>query len=51
VCGGIPVANGFIYIIDSVLQPPSSDLGADGSTSVASSGPDGSTPGSSSVPS
>jgi uncharacterized surface protein with fasciclin (FAS1) repeats len=40
VCGGIPVANGFIYIIDSVLQPPSSDVGADGSTSVASSGPD-----------
>jgi uncharacterized surface protein with fasciclin (FAS1) repeats len=40
VCGGIPVANGFVYIIDSVLQPPSSDVGADGSTSVASSGPD-----------
>jgi uncharacterized surface protein with fasciclin (FAS1) repeats len=40
VCGGIPVANGFIYIIDTVLQPPSSDVGADGSTSVASSGPD-----------
>jgi uncharacterized surface protein with fasciclin (FAS1) repeats len=39
-CGGIPVANGYIYIIDSVLQPPSSDVGADGSTSVASSGPD-----------
>jgi transforming growth factor-beta-induced protein len=40
VCGSIPVANGFIYIIDTVLQPPSSDVGADGSTSVASSGPD-----------
>jgi uncharacterized surface protein with fasciclin (FAS1) repeats len=40
VCGGIPVANGYLYIIDSVLQPPSSDVGADGSTSVASSGPD-----------
>jgi uncharacterized surface protein with fasciclin (FAS1) repeats len=39
VCGGIPVANGYLYIIDSVLQPPSSDVGADGSTSVASSGP------------
>jgi uncharacterized surface protein with fasciclin (FAS1) repeats len=37
VCGGIPVANGFIYIVDTVLQPPSSDLAADGSTSVASS--------------
>ena len=35
VCGGIPVANGYVYIIDSVLQPPSSDVGADGSTSVA----------------
>jgi uncharacterized surface protein with fasciclin (FAS1) repeats len=51
VCGGVPVANGYIYIIDTVLQPPSGDVGADGSTSVASSGPDGSTPGSSSVPS
>jgi uncharacterized surface protein with fasciclin (FAS1) repeats len=40
VCGGIPVANGHVYIIDSVLQPPSGDVGADGSTSVASSGPD-----------
>ena len=40
VCGGIPVANGYLYIIDTVLQPPSSDVGADGSTSVASSGPD-----------
>jgi uncharacterized surface protein with fasciclin (FAS1) repeats len=39
VCGGIPVANGYLYIIDSVLQPPSGDVGADGSTSVASSGP------------
>ena len=39
VCGGIPVANGYLYIIDSVLQPPSSDVGADGSTSVASSSP------------
>lgn len=40
VCGGIPVANGFVYVIDSVLQPPSDDVGADGSTSVASSAPD-----------
>ena len=41
VCGGIPVANGYLYIIDSVLQPPSSDVGADGSTSSpSSSGPD-----------
>ena len=41
VCGGIPVANGYLYIIDSVLQPPSSDVGADGSTSgPSSSGPD-----------
>jgi uncharacterized surface protein with fasciclin (FAS1) repeats len=41
VCGGIPVANGFIYIVDTVLQPPSSDVGADGSTSgPSSSGPD-----------
>jgi transforming growth factor-beta-induced protein len=41
VCGGIPVANGYVYIIDSVLQPPSSDVGADGSTSSpSSSGPD-----------
>jgi uncharacterized surface protein with fasciclin (FAS1) repeats len=39
VCGGIPVANGYLYIIDTVLQPPSGDAGADGSTSVASSGP------------
>ena len=40
VCGGIPVANGYLYIIDSVLQPPSSDVGADGSTSSpSSSGP------------
>ena len=48
-CGGIPVANGYIYIIDSVLQPPSGDVGADGSTSVASSGPDASAAPSSSV--
>jgi uncharacterized surface protein with fasciclin (FAS1) repeats len=41
VCGGIPVANGYLYIIDTVLQPPSSDVGADGSTSgPSSSGPD-----------
>jgi uncharacterized surface protein with fasciclin (FAS1) repeats len=40
VCGGIQVANGYLYIIDSVLQPPSSDVGADGSTSSpSSSGP------------
>ena len=43
VCGGIPVANGYVYVIDSVLQPPSGEVGADGSTSVASSTP-GSTP-------
>lgn len=39
-CGGIAVANGYVYVIDSVLQPPSGDVGADGSTSVASSAPD-----------
>jgi uncharacterized surface protein with fasciclin (FAS1) repeats len=41
VCGGIPVANGYLYIIDTVLQPPSDDVGAGGSTSgPSSSGPD-----------
>ncbi len=41
VCGGIPVANGYLYIIDTVLQPPSGDVGVDGSTSSpSSSGPD-----------
>jgi uncharacterized surface protein with fasciclin (FAS1) repeats len=38
-CGGIPVANGFVYIIDTVLQPPSEGAGAGSSTSVASSVP------------
>lgn len=45
VCGGIPVANGYLYIVDSVLQPASSDVGADGSTSSpSSSGPSSSGP-------
>jgi uncharacterized surface protein with fasciclin (FAS1) repeats len=40
-CGGIPVANGYLFIIDTVLQPPSGEVGADGSTSgPSSSGPD-----------
>jgi uncharacterized surface protein with fasciclin (FAS1) repeats len=34
VCGPIPVANGTVYIIDSVLQPPSDDLGAGGATTI-----------------
>jgi uncharacterized surface protein with fasciclin (FAS1) repeats len=39
VCADIPVANGVVHIIDTVLQPPSDDVGMDGS-SVPSSGPD-----------
>jgi uncharacterized surface protein with fasciclin (FAS1) repeats len=39
VCADIPVANGVVHIIDAVLQPPSEDLGINGS-SVPSSGPD-----------
>ncbi|CAN5820633.1 hypothetical protein BH24ACT5_BH24ACT5_21470 [soil metagenome] len=39
VCAGIPVANGIVHIIDSVLQPPSDDIGNDGSSSVPNSGP------------
>ena len=39
VCADIPVGNGIVQIVDSVLQPPSDDLGIDGS-SVPSSAPD-----------
>jgi transforming growth factor-beta-induced protein len=39
VCADIPVANGVVHIIDTALQPPSDDVGMDGS-SVPSSGPD-----------
>ena len=39
VCADIPVGNGVVHIIDTVLQPPSDDVGTDGS-SVPSSGPD-----------
>lgn len=39
VCADIAVANGTVHIIDTVLQPPSDDVGMDGS-SVPSSGPD-----------
>jgi len=39
VCADIPVGNGVVQLVDSVLQPPSDDLGMDGS-SVPSSGPD-----------
>ncbi|WP_162941506.1 fasciclin domain-containing protein [Desertimonas flava] len=39
VCGDLPVANGILHIIDSFLQPPTSDFGGNGSSSVPSSGP------------
>lgn len=39
VCADIQVGNGVVHILDSVLQPPSSELGGDGSTSVPSSAP------------
>lgn len=34
VCAGIPVDNGTVYIIDSVLQPPSDDLAGVGATTI-----------------
>lgn len=41
VCADIAVGNGIVHIIDSVLQPPSDDLGGAGSSSsTPSSGPD-----------
>jgi transforming growth factor-beta-induced protein len=41
VCADIAVGNGIVHIVDSVLQPPSDDLGGlDGSSSVPSSAPD-----------
>jgi uncharacterized surface protein with fasciclin (FAS1) repeats len=39
ICANIPVANGVVHLIDSVLQPPASELGGDGSSSVPSSAP------------
>lgn len=38
-CGDLTVANGVVHIIDSFLQPPTADFGANGSSSVPSSGP------------
>lgn len=39
VCANITVANGVVHIVDGLLQPPSSDFGAGGSSSVPSSAP------------
>lgn len=37
VCADIPIGNGVLHIVDSILEPPSGQFGSDGSTSVPGS--------------